>query len=270
MRRLCFAALLALTPAGCAETGDFGRPKTSLWNDLTLSTTASLVADAPWQPVSRYMFTDDEDELRDRAWRFLMPAHERPKIEAVIANLMRAGGLPVDVHLPDRIAYHQSLMSGSFRSPASRYRRLSEDALADLKLIGPFAFRASRVMAADRVRLRSLAHIRDLAEWQVRDAVARVAENRCLIVWIRYETYKRLISYRYALEHLVIEAPQSEAIATERTLAGLETHRRTLDTLVGHSGPGTSCGDMPEAPVLPPAPFLADLPPEREAAVFKD
>ena len=208
---------------------------------MVLPATGSLAAHARGEPVSRYPFTDDEDELRDRAWRFLMPAKERSWFEAVIANLVRTRVLPVDLHPADRAAYHHALMDESFRSPASRYRRVSEDAFADLKLIGPFAARASRVIAADRVRLNSLAHVRHVDREQIGQALARVAENRCLIAWVRHETYGRLLAYRYALEHLVIEAPQSDGVAAERTLASLEAHRTILDALVEPSLPGVLC-----------------------------
>ncbi len=271
LRGSCVAALLARTLAGCAETGDFGRPRHSTWNDLVLPAAGSLAVKAPWEPVSPYVFTDDEEELRDRAWRFLMPAHERSRFEGVVIAILRARGLPDDLDPADKTAYHRALMGGSFRSPASRYRRLSEDALADLKLIGPFASRASRVIAADRVRLSSLAYVRDIGEAHVRYALERVADNRCLIAWVRHETYGRLASYRYALELLVVEAPQSEAVAAERTLAGLESHSRTLAMLVGPASQGVLCASSDvEASRVQPALSLADLPPASEPLVVKD
>ena len=219
--------------AGCAETGDFGRPKPSLWNDVVLPATGSLAAQARSEPVSGYIQTDDENELRHRAWRYMMPAHERSGFDAVIANLVRTRVLPLEVQPADRTAYHRALLGGPLRSPASRYRRLSEDAFADAKLIAPFALIASRVIAADAVRLRSIAHVRDLDEGQIYHAAARVAENRCLIAWVRHETLVRLESYRYALEHLFIEAPQNEGIAAEHLLAKLAAHRQSLDALIG-------------------------------------
>ena len=177
---------MSLALAACVETGDFGRPKRSLWNDVILPATGSLAATGRGEPVSRYVHTDDENELRDRAWRFIMPAHERSWFEGIIANLVRTRVLPIELRPNDRTTYHRALMGGSFRSPASRYRRVAEDAVADLKLIAPFAGVATRVIAADRVRLRSLAHVRELDQAQIHHAVARVAENRCVIAWVRY------------------------------------------------------------------------------------
>ena len=231
---------------GCTETGDFGRPRPSFLNDVVLPATGSLAADVRGEPVSYYVHTDDEGELRDRAWRFVMPAHERSWFDRIVANLVRTRVLPPELRPADVTAYHRALMSGSFRSPASRYRRLSEDAVADAKLIGPFAAVAARVIAADGARLRGLAYVRHLDEVQVDQALARVTENRCLIAWVRDETLARLESYRYALEHLFIEAPQNEAVPAERSLAKFAAHRVTLDALVGAPVPDALCGGVDE------------------------
>jgi len=233
--------VLALALGGCADTGDFGRPKASLWNDVVLPATGSLAAQARGEPVSRYILTDDEDELRRRAWRYIMPAHERAWFDAAMANLVRTRVLPLEVQPADRTAYHHALMGEPIRSPPSRYPRLAEDAVADAKLTAPFTAVASRVIAADAVRLRSLGHVRDIDQIQIAHAVARVAENRCLIAWVRYEMLVRMESYRYALEHLFIEAPQNEGIAAEHSLAKLATYRQMLDALVGAPVPDVLC-----------------------------
>jgi hypothetical protein len=87
---------------------------------------------------------------------------------------------------------------------------------------------------------------------------------------VRHETHGRLIAYRYALEHLLIEAPQSEAVAAERTLTNLEVHRRTLDTLVEPAPPGMMCaGADAEIALLDPTRTLTGLP-AQETIVAKD
>ena len=225
------AALAALLLSACAESGDFGRPRPSVWSDDVLPTIGSAAAQARGEPVSRLPLTDAEDALRDRAWRFVMPAHERSWFDRSLAVLVRSRVVPV-AHRPlDHEAYADALMGEAFRSPASRYNRLAGDILADAKLAAPFAATAERVLADDRTRLAAFAFVGDLPEERAEAAVMRVAENQCVIAWVRQESIDRLTAYRHALERLVIEAPQPEAIAAERALAALDVHRRALDGL---------------------------------------
>ena len=197
------------------------------------------------EPVSGFVHTDDERELRDRAWRFLTPAHERAVFDRALAELTRTRILPAILHPGDRDAYFDALMRGPLASPVSRYRRLGEDVVADAKLVGPFAITAARVNAADDVRLRALPHIRDLSEGEIREAAARVAENRCLIAWVRIETARRTAAYAYALEHLLIEAPQKEAVTAERALAALNVQRHAVDAVVR---PAQACPGLADVP----------------------
>jgi hypothetical protein len=227
------------------ETGDFGRPRPSIWNEA-LATTGSIAAWTRGEPVSSSIFTDDEDELRRRAWRFIMPAHERAWFERQLSNLVRTRVLPVTAQPNGRAVYFRALMRDHGRSPSSRYRRLSEDVFADTKLMEPFAFVAARVIRADEARLRALAYVRDLTPGQAREAALRVAENRCLIAWVRWEIEARTAGYRYALEHLFIEAPQVDGVPVERALRGLEAHRALLDGLPG--GPWSPACGVPAAP----------------------
>jgi hypothetical protein len=234
-----------LALAGCVATGDFGRPRPTLWNNLVAEPTGSIAARLRGEPVSAFVFTDDENELRDRAWRFLMPAHERAWFDKAIAELVRTRVLPATARPGDRTSYHRVLMRSGRRSPVSRYRRLAEDVAADAALIGPFLATAARVLASDEVRLRSLAYVQDLAESQIRDAAARVGENRCLVGWVRLAVVDRIASYRYAVEHLVIEAPDVAAIPAERALAGLRAHEAAFDGLGLASWHLPACGVVP-------------------------
>ncbi|MFD0937450.1 hypothetical protein ACFQ12_20005, partial [Methylobacterium trifolii] len=176
-------------------------------------------------PASASPFTDDERTLRDRAWRFLMPAAGQDAFLDVLANLTRARILPPSWRPADFAAYHDTLIGEGFRSPVSRYRRLSEDAVADTRLIPAFVAMAGRVNDADALRLRSLPFARTLDDWDVRQAAMRVAENRCLIAWVRLETALRAERYRNALERLFAEAPAPEAVGTERAVAGFAGRR---------------------------------------------
>jgi hypothetical protein len=61
-------------------------------------------------------------------------------------------------------------------------------------------------------------------------ATARVAENRCLAAWAAAAWQARSASYRFAVEHLLIESPQAQAVPTERALARFDAHLATVGT----------------------------------------
>ncbi|GJE17662.1 hypothetical protein AIGOOFII_2378 [Methylobacterium marchantiae] len=222
---------VSLLLSACAQEGDFGRPAPSAWNSL-VATTGTVAARYRNEPASYFPFTDDERTLRDRAWRFLMPAAEREAFIDILANLTRTRVLPPNWRDDDVTTYHAALISGSFRSPVSRYRRLSDDITADARLIPLFVATAARVADADTLRLRSLPFVKSLDDENIRQAAMRVAENRCLVAWVRLETGVRSERYRYALQHLVIEVPSVEGVSAERSLAGLDGRRALLDPLL--------------------------------------
>ena len=83
----------------------------------------------------------------------------------------------------------------------------------------------------------------------------RVAENRCLVAWVRLETGERLEAYRYALEHLFAEAPDPGAAESERALAMLAARRPLLDPVLPPDA-AIRCGLIPA-----PAAAVAAAPP---------
>jgi len=252
---LCAAAALA----GCVETGDFGRVKNSAWNDMVMET-GSLAARGRGEPVSSNMLTDDEQELRGRAWRYLVPSRSRPWLDKQLAELVATRNLPADMIEPDRAAYFRGLQQTAGRSPVSSYRKLSEDASADLHLVPGIAAVAARVLEADRLRLIALGRI-SVTPDQGGNALARVAENRCLVAWVVSASAFRLGAYRYALDHLFIEAPGLDAVPTEQTLRRLAEERRVLVGLGVPPLAAAAClGPRPPPPrpaPPPPAPVLS-------------
>ena len=252
-RRLGAAALLALLPGACAQPGDFGRPAPSAWNAL-VETTGTLSARARGEAAALLPLTDDEQVLRDRAWRFLMPAIPGDAFLDALANLARARLLPPGLAPSPVEAYYDGLMADPARSQVPLYRRLSEDAGADGRLIPAFAEIAARVVVADTRRLRSLPFARSLADGDVREAALRVAENRCLIAWVRLEAEVRVGRYRYALEHLFAVLPGTEGIEAERAIAFLDARRPLLDPLLPPDA-AARCGLVDGPVAAAPAPL---------------
>ena len=53
------------------------------------------------------------------------------------------------------------------------------------------------------------------------DAVARMQENSLIVQWVQQSLERRISSYRWALERLVIQAPDSIAAEADRLIKEL-------------------------------------------------
>lgn len=224
--------LMSVSLGGCVETGDLGRPKLSVWNQTILPAIGVVSSAARGQPLSRFAYTDDEDELRARAWSLVMPAHERAYFERTLTEFVRTNILPKEVLAQNPPGYLTSLRWEGGRSPSSRYSRLTEDILAQRALLPLFCSLAARVFSADGTRLRAMPFVRDLTDEERGQANFRVAENRSLVVWVSESFHHHVAAFRHALEHLVIESPQQQAIEPERALAAYEETGACLDGLL--------------------------------------
>lgn len=217
------AALSCLLLAGCSTTGDLGRPRPNIFADQLAPAIGDWSARFRGEASSWFHLTDDEEQLRTRAWRLVLPAHEKSHFEREVSKLAHARILPVEAQSNDVTAYQRALVSGSFASQASRYNRLSEDANGDRLLLAQFRANALRVINADRARLRTLDASQQLPPEQRDPAYDRVAENEGLMLWVCERARFRLKSYRYALEALVVEMPSREAVRAERAIMGMES-----------------------------------------------
>lgn len=163
------------------------------------------------EPVSRFNLTDDERELRDRAWTLIRPPATQDWIEGSRTELIRTRILP-EVASPDPERYYGHLRSDRYRSSEARYDRVAADALADAALVPPFCEIARRVAEADTERLRALGR-RDISTAEeIAGAQARVWENRRYIDWAAQALRYRLASYREAIDRLEIETPSNERV----------------------------------------------------------
>ena len=259
-RAFAIACGLAFLLAACVETGDFGRVKPSVWNDI-VTRTGALSAQARGEPVSDDPLTDDEGDLRGRAWRFLVPAKSRPWLDRAMAELVATRVLAPEMSNPRLASYHDGLLADDSRSIASRYRRLADDALADARLVEPFARVAGRVLVADGIRLAALRRAETISPAEAESAAARVIENRCLIAWVESAAAFRTESYGYALEHLVVEAPARDAVPAERAIGSFREARGILAALAVPPLPSLACAvDAAGPPMAAPAPQVFEVP----------
>ncbi|QEL23176.1 hypothetical protein FQV39_11775 [Bosea sp. F3-2] len=219
----------ALALAACTATdGDLGRPRPTVWSQLIAPESGFLAAAARGEAASYFRLTDDEEQLRDRAWRFIMPGSPHSVFQGEISNLAHTRILPVAAQSTDVSDYFRGLTSMSFASQASRYNRLAEDANADRLLVGPFRANAMRVVTMDRVRMRTAEASPDVVPGKQEPAMARVIENEGLIYWVCERLDFRIRSYRYALTNLVVEMPSREAVRAERAIMALAAESAPL------------------------------------------
>jgi hypothetical protein len=229
-KRLVLVMLATAGLYGCAETtqpGDFGRRPDNIWTSSILPASGKAAARLRGEPVSSYPLTDSEQELRDRAYRFLSPALDRAWLDRSLAELRYTRNLPPDLDR-DTTRYYRGLVGEDFRSMASRYERLRADVDADRALLGALLAAARDVRAADQIRRRAMEATPDLTEAQRANALARNAENAQLVAWVCASVGVRVAGYRYALQHLVIAGPQHQAVPAERAVIGLENDPRAL------------------------------------------
>jgi hypothetical protein len=121
----------------------------------------------------------------------------------------------------DRTAYGRNLIDEPHRSHASRYAVLIEDVRNDITRFEPFFASAVRVVELDRKRNASLKLVSELSPRERDDAVARMEENTLIVQWVQQCLEQRISSYRWALERLVIQAPDTIAADADRLIGEL-------------------------------------------------
>jgi hypothetical protein len=212
---ILLGALIAL--AGCGTpNGDFGEVRPLLASDMThdwLGPTAAARADvAP----SLFQLTEDERTLRDLAFPLIQPPYDRQRWD----NVLREYGVIGDYRPGpfDRTAYAAHLLPADYRSPDARYAQLADDIRNDITRLPAFFETASRVIDVDVKRLKSLSFIREMSPYERENALRRIRENALILAWVRDCLAKRISSYQFALERLVISTPSNEAAQVELTL----------------------------------------------------
>jgi len=216
--RLRPAILIAgLLLGGCAG-GDLGRTRESFRTDdmhrwIGFEATGSVGLRA-----SQYQLTDKERLLRDLAYPLIEPPHSRPAWKTVFGDYQPFPSPWRQVLAFDRTAYGRMLIDEPHRSWASRYAVLIEDVRNDITRFEPFFADAVQVLDLDKKRNASLDLVSDLSPRERADAIARMQENTLIVQWVQQCLEQRVSSYRWALERLVIQAPDNIAADADRLI----------------------------------------------------
>src|ERR1019366_4402707 len=80
---------------------------------------------------------------------------------------------------------------------------------------------AVRVTDLDKKRNASVSRVSELSPRERADAVARMEENALIVQWVQQCLEQRISSYRWALERLVIQAPDNMAADADRLIGEL-------------------------------------------------
>ncbi|WP_315756484.1 MULTISPECIES: hypothetical protein [unclassified Bradyrhizobium] len=203
---------------GACSGGDFGRTRADMRNDdmhkwIGAEATASVGVNP-----SQFQLTDNERQLRDLAYPLIEPPHSRPAWKSVFGDYQPSASPWRQKVVFDRTAYGRALIDEPHRSHASRYAQLIDDVRDDITRFEPFFASAIRVIDLDRKRDASMRYMTELSPREKADAVARMQENSLIVQWVQISLEQRVSSYRWALERLVLQAPDGLAADADRLI----------------------------------------------------
>jgi hypothetical protein len=225
----------ALQSGGCVLHGDFGRLRPELVEDNMHDSVGVAAVARVGGPVSAFRTTDQERELRDRAYQLIVAPEKYGTWDQYWGEFWgeSSGGWNEGTKKPrarkvkkpafDRTAYLLMLHEVYRRSEASAYAQIVTDARNDVDRLQPFFAAAGRVTDMDQRRMQSLVHVANLKPHERANAVARNRENAEIIAWVCQALKDRAASYRYALERLVIAVPSPAAAEADRAVELLKT-----------------------------------------------
>lgn len=222
-RRLaCAIALAWLAATGTAPAqilGDFGRVEPGFVNDTIFPALNGLGKSRKGQPKADLLWTDEEGEMHDRVWRFLVVPHARDWVFEYGEEIQPAS---LDDRQPKRVGrYYKWLHDAGYASSHTRFNAVSEHVGWDIGTL-PGVFRSICVVEEiDRQRAVAADGLPHLEPRYLGEVNVRHAENQAYIDRFVLALAYRYQSYGYALDHLLVETPHREAVKTDALLSEL-------------------------------------------------
>lgn len=213
--------LLPFVASLACPGGDFGRTSETFYHEdmhkwVGVEATTSL-GGIP----SQFQLTDSERSLRDLAYYFIEPPHTRPAWKAVFGDYKPLPSPWRQKVFFDRTLYGRRMIDEPHRSQASAYTGLMEDVRNDGYMLDQILRVAERVNDLDIKRNKALSYITELSPRERDDAQARMRENVLVVQWAQQCLQQRVASYRWALERLVVHAPDAMAADADRLISQL-------------------------------------------------
>lgn len=245
--RLLGVVCLAGIVVACAArpVGDFGRAQPGVLHDQVMPSVGTFMARQRREPVSEFNQTDQEREMHDRTWRFLVAAHAKDWMFDSESELQRTRITRAKDWTFTRERYYGWLKKTHYQSSRVRYATLERHILADIDTL-PTTFAAiCAVQEVDRNRAIALANLSDLEPNAAHDVEMRKTENLWHIEWFVRAVNYRFDSYSYALDNLLVETPHEQSVAVDAALRQLGVwaeRARRYDFCSGVSGEGGKAG----------------------------
>jgi hypothetical protein len=212
--------LIGAALGGCSG-GDFGRTRADFRNDDMDRWLGAEATGSVGLRASAFQLSENERQLRDLAYPLIEPPHSRPAWKSVFGDYQPLPSPWRQKVVFDRTSYGRTLIDEPHRSHTSRYQQLIEDVRNDITRFEPFFASAVHVIELDRRRAASLRLVSELSPAEQADAVARMEENTLIVQWVQQCLERRISSYRWALERLVIQAPDTIAADADRLIGEL-------------------------------------------------
>ena len=215
---------MLLSSAACAARpiGDFGRAEPDPIHDQVLPAIGTGRAILSKEPVSAFNLSDEEREMRDRIWHYLVAPHAFDWFQASVVELQRTRIMPVSSKsLLPLNRYYLWLHGEHYASSRTRYGRIGDDVTVDVELMTDVFTSICAVLEQDRQRGVAANGIPDLDDATRGNAAARQFENQTQIGWFVAAVQNRYDSYNYALDHLLVETPHEEAVGVNGALSDL-------------------------------------------------
>jgi hypothetical protein len=216
-----FIVILSGATLAACSGGDFGRVRQDALNDDMHRWMGTEATGSIGLHPSRFQLTENERQLRDLAYPLIEPPHSRPAWKSVFGDYKPIAPPWRQKPAFDRSAYGRQLIDEPHRADTSRYAQLIDDVRDDITRFDPFFTIAGQVFDLDSKRNASLRLISDLSPRERSDAVARMEENTLIVQWVQQCLEQRIASYRWALEHLVVQAPDGMAADADRLIGHL-------------------------------------------------
>lgn len=213
--------LLPFVASLACPSDDFDRTRASFYHEDMHAWVGGEATQSLGGVPSQFQLTDSERMLRDLAYYFIQPPHSRPAWKAVFGEYLSLPSPWRQKVIFDRTAYGRRMIDEPHRSQASAYAGLIEDVRNDGVMLDRILPVAMQVNDLDIKRNKALSYITEISPRERGDAQARMRENVLVVQWAQLCLQQRASSYRWALERLVIQAPDPMAADADRLIAQL-------------------------------------------------